>query len=215
MEIKKLIVGQLQTNCYIVSEKGSSETMLIDPGAEGNRIADACLQLEINPVLVVNTHAHYDHIGANAALKRRFPALRFAAGELDADAVTDPVMNLSAGFGVSETMPSPDIRLKDGDRTGLPECEFRVHHTPGHTRGGISLVSTDASPPVVFCGDLIFAEGVGRTDLPGGSAAKLRESIHNLLLACPDCSVLYPGHGPATTVGEQKQLYLAKPEQFI
>ncbi len=209
IKIKQLVVGPLETNCYLLREADSDEAVIIDPGADANRIADACDSMGAVPRLIVNTHAHFDHIGANGALKRHFPGLQIAAGALDAAAMADPVQNLSAGFGVHDDMPLPEVELEEGDKVEVGGDMLRVRFTPGHTRGGISLISDNNSPPAVFCGDLIFAQGMGRTDLPGGNMATLRESIRKLLSSCTDETVLYPGHENPITVGERrKQLEL-------
>ena len=192
------------TNCYLCHQEGTDKGIIIDPGADADKIAAACRQAGVSPTLAVNTHAHYDHIGANAALKNLYPGLRFAIGTLDADSLSDPEQNLSAGFGVNAEVPAAELQLDDGDTVNQNACDFRIHHTPGHTRGSVSLVSSGEQPWVVFCGDLLFADGVGRTDLPGGNSKQLRDSIEELLSSIPDDAILYPGHGPAVTVKERK-----------
>ncbi len=206
MKIQQIVVGPLQTNCYLVWGEGSREGTIIDPGADAEKIARAVTQSGVTPMMVVNTHAHYDHIGANPALKRLYPGLQFAVGALDAASVSDPMENLGYGLGFPEEIPPPDLELEDGDTVGAGECFFRVINTPGHTKGAISLVSGGEAKRALFCGDLIFEDGVGRTDLPGGDAGRLRESIDHVLSSYPDDTVLYPGHGPSITIGERKKL---------
>jgi len=206
MEIKNIVVGPLQTNCYLLSDSDSGDGIIIDPGADAGPIAETCAKLGIKPLLIVNTHAHFDHIGANRELKDRFPGLKIAAGALDAESLSDPTQNLTAGFGVQGKMPSAEIALKEGDRVDFGHCSLLVRHTPGHSIGSITLAAEKESPVPVFCGDLLFADGVGRTDLPGGDRHQLENSIRDVLSAYGDDAVLYPGHGPSITVGERKKL---------
>lgn len=207
MNIKRIIVGPLQTNCYLVWREGAGEAILTDPGAEADKIADACMKAGVSPRLAVNTHSHFDHTGANAGLKRRFPDLTIAVGTGDAASMACPHANLGAGFGMEEQVPEAELLLEDGTKIEAGGCSLRVLHTPGHSAGSISLISEAETPARVFCGDLIFADGVGRTDLPGGDAAQLWRSIENLLSLCSDETILYPGHGPSITAGERKRLF--------
>ncbi len=205
MNVKKIIVGPIETNCYLVREQNNQEVLIIDPGGEGGVIADTCNEWGLHPCMVVNTHAHFDHIAGNSYLKKHFPGLCFATGIHDADSIIDPEKNLGAGFGVTETVPETDRSLQDGDVLEAAGCQFRIMHTPGHTKGSISLISESGLPEAVFCGDLLFAQGVGRTDLPGGDASQLKDSIRALLAECDDRTQLYPGHGPDISAGERKQ----------
>ncbi len=192
MEILRLVVGVLATNCYIVVS-GKKNAFIIDPGDDAATIRDACAQRGIRPGFVVNTHGHIDHIKANSALK-----LPVAVHAADGKMISNPKKNLmTAFFGTFEGV-QPDRELKEGDRFELDELTFDVWHTPGHSPGGICLVGHG----VVFSGDTLFCDGVGRTDIPGGSAVKLQASLRRLG-SLPDDTVVYPGHGPKTTIGRE------------
>ncbi len=205
MVVKCVSVGPLGTNCYIVGCDRSGEAIVIDPGAEPDRIIRALRAAGLECRLIVNTHAHADHIMANGALKRASGAA-IAVHRVDADALSDPVASLAA---LTMTMrgrpepasPPPDRLLEEGDIVVAGSARLRVLHTPGHTPGSISLFGEGA----VFSGDTLFAGGgIGRTDLPGGSYEALVESIERKLFGLPDDTVVYPGHGPSTTIARER-----------
>jgi len=192
MEIRRLVVGQIATNCYIVASK-EKNAFIIDPGDDAAVIRKACATRKIRPRFIVNTHGHIDHIKANAALK-----LPVAVHEADSEMISRPEKNpMESFFGTFERV-APDRLLKEGDRLELDELVFEVWHTAGHSPGGICLVGHG----VVFCGDTLFCNGVGRTDFPGASAEKLEESLRRLA-TLDDATVVYPGHGPKTTIGRE------------
>jgi len=205
MEILRLIVGQMMTNCYIVWDKKSREAMVIDPGGDGLEIQSRIAKHNLNLRYIVNTHAHIDHILANGELKEAYPEALLLVHEADGPALTDPTANLSLFMNLHFRSPAPDRLLKDGDVIELGEHRFVVLHTPGHSAGGISLYCDDVKPPVLFCGDTLFQFSVGRTDFPGGSFATLSRAIREKLFVLPDETVVYPGHGPETTIGEEKR----------
>jgi glyoxylase-like metal-dependent hydrolase (beta-lactamase superfamily II) len=189
----------------------SNGCLLIDPGGEADLIIARLRHLGLQPELIVNTHGHADHLGANAELKRRFPDVTIAVGSTDAHLLASPVRNLAVFFARWTKSPKPDRLLADGDlveaaRVGLAgtRVALRVRELPGHTRGHIVLVAEGETPPVVFCGDTLFAGSIGRTDLPGGSHELLLAGIARVLLTLPPRTVLYPGHGPATTVAAER-----------
>lgn len=204
MDIVPIVVGPLETNCYVLVDGDAGECLVIDPGAEAERIAGQCSGHDADLTHILATHAHADHVGALAALKRRFPDARVCIGREDAALLGDRARNLSAMLGLGGEMPQPDRLLEDGDLVEFGQCVLRVMETPGHTRGEVSLVAEGEEPAVVFCGDLIFRGGVGRTDLPGGDEDALRRSIARVL-SLDDETVLMPGHGEPTTVGREKQ----------
>jgi len=202
--IIRLEVGPLASNAYLVRDNGGEEGAVIDPGAEGDRIVQRCRTEGIVPRLLINTHGHVDHIGANAALKAAFPDALLCVGARDADRLTDPVANLTALFGGSASGPAPDVLLEDGQELRFGSVALRIIETPGHTPGGVCLLAPDESPPQLFCGDLIFRRGVGRSDLPGGDPEELAASIKQRILTLPDETTIWPGHGEGTTVGEER-----------
>ncbi|NPV51940.1 MAG: MBL fold metallo-hydrolase [Firmicutes bacterium] len=210
MLVRCLAVGELETNCYIVACERTHEAIIIDPGAEPERVMAEVGGLGLSCLYIVNTHGHADHIGANGALKRATGA-RIAIHENDAPALLSPDVNLAgfmwpgrAGF----SGPPADILLRDGDVVQFGDERLRVIHTPGHTPGGICLVSVPHSdavpgPGQVFTGDTLFRAGMGRTDFPGGDEEALIQSIEGRLFKLPEEARVYPGHGPETTIGAE------------
>jgi len=195
LEVAVFAVGPLATNCYIVRETVSGKGVIIDPGAYDARVGEHIKAAGVDILNIVNTHGHADHIAGNAAFG--FPVLIHA---LDAPCLSDPVRNLSMFSGEDCSPVTAARTLEDGDRIAVGGLELEVIHTPGHTPGGISLRCGD----ILFSGDTLFFEGAGRTDLPGGEAAELARSIRERLFTLPDHVKVYPGHGPATTIGHEK-----------
>jgi len=208
--VKTLPVGPLQTNCYLVADAQAGEAMVIDPGAQSERIYAALGALCPTGVVVryvVNTHAHFDHVGANGPLMEELCAAQETPPKLVAHAEALP--GLAAGGGAAlfgfrlPPSPEPDWIVNEGDVLRLGAHELRVLHTPGHSPGSITLYC--AAQRAAFVGDVLFRQGVGRYDLPGGSWAVLKESIRARLYTLPDETIVYPGHGPATAIGREKK----------
>lgn len=200
MILEKFIVGPLETNCYIFADEDTKEAAVIDPGAEAAVLKNFITKNNLKLKYIINTHGHGDHIGANALLAQE-GGVELLIHELDADFLNTPSLNLSSAFGVRIKAPAATRLLKDGDRITVGSLSLEVLHTPGHTPGGISL----RSDGVVFTGDTLFYEGVGRTDLPNSSEKAILESIKNKLMALPDDCKVYPGHGPETTIGHERR----------
>ena len=205
MKIKKLVVGPLQANCYVVWDRAGGSAAIIDPGGDPEEIISVVDDEKLKPVVLINTHGHIDHIAANRAIKERYDIPLLIHRE-DSASLTDPGLNLSAmGFGQLDSPPS-DRELQDGDEIPVGEIMLKVISTPGHTPGGICLlISRSDQPDVIITGDTLFAGGVGRTDFPGGSWDLLMESIRNRLLSFPDETIILPGHGPHSTIGEERK----------
>ena len=204
--IKKLVVGPLQANCYLLSDAETRETAIIDPGGDAREIA-ACIESnQLKPVSIINTHAHPDHVAANAELKERYK-IPLLLHEDDA-----PVLAQSGMLGkliglFLEPSPPPDRLLHDGDEIKIGKLTLKVMHTPGHSAGSICLwyEGHGGETPVLFSGDTVFQDSVGRTDLPGGSYEALLGSIRTKIMPLPDRARILPGHGPETTVRREKR----------
>ena len=204
MIIEALELGPLMTNCYVVGCPETLEAMIVDPGGNGEVIA-ALRRHDLKPVKLLNTHGHADHIAGNGRLKQRFPDARLCIHREDAPMLGDPQQNLSAPFGVSLTSPRADRLLEDGDAIDEAGLHFDVIHIPGHAPGHVVFV-LPTEPALVFDGDVLFADSVGRTDLPRGSHEQLVTGIRQKLLTMPPDTRICPGHGPPTTVGRESRL---------
>ena len=196
MIIKNIVVGPNEANCYILGCGRTKEAAVIDPGSEGARITDAIKQSGLSPKFIINTHGHADHIAANRDL-----GLPVMIHRLDSECLKNPYKNLSVFFSFWVTSPKAERLLEDGDEIEVGGLILKVIHTPGHTPGSICL----KTGPVVFTGDTLFAGGIGRTDLPKSSEKDLFDSIKNKLLVLGDDVAIYPGHGPASTIGREKK----------
>ncbi len=202
MILKTLVVGPFASNCYIVGSESSKHGLIIDPGAEAKLILKTVNDLSLTISLIVVTHAHIDHIGALAPVKESTGA-KFAIHEAEAAASLGMFSRmLSSMTGGSFTQPpKPDRLLKDRDTIEIADLKFTVLFTPGHSPGGISLYGHG----ILFSGDTLFNYGIGRTDFPGCSYEQIMGSIKNKLMILPNETIVYPGHGPSTTIGEEKR----------
>jgi glyoxylase-like metal-dependent hydrolase (beta-lactamase superfamily II) len=199
MIIKRVEVGPFASNCYIIGSELTKEGMLIDAGADAGEIVKNVNKLGLDIKLIVLTHGHIDHIGALKEVKEATGA-EVAIHEADAPALQG--QRVSDFFGFSyQVPPPPDRVLKGGDSIDVGDLHFLVLHTPGHTAGGICLLGHG----VVFTGDTLFNYGIGRTDFPGGSHRQLLDSIHTKLMVLPDNTVVYPGHGPESTISAERR----------
>jgi len=196
MRVKRLVVGDLDANCYIISlEDGAC--IIIDPGADGDLIVRSIEDNELEPISIVLTHSHYDHIAAAPAIRERY-GIPILIHESDADSLADSKSNFSAVFDEPIAFRA-DKTISDGDIVELGGEKMTVLHTPGHSPGSICIRAND----FLISGDTIFREGIGRTDLPGGDYAQLTSSIRRIL-ELPDQTTLHPGHGPRTTIGAER-----------
>jgi hydroxyacylglutathione hydrolase len=200
--IETLPVGMIQTNCYIAGCEETKEGAIIDPGGHPERILAEVERHGLAIKAVLNTHAHFDHTDANGAI------VQSTGAPLALHPLDQPLLKASGGaamFGLqADPSPPPDLDLHDGDELEIGTLRFRVLHTPGHTPGHVCFY--EAEQGVLFDGDVLFYRGIGRTDLLGGNRQQLLDSIQQVLFALPDQTVVYSGHGPATTIGEEKQL---------
>jgi len=193
-------VGPLLENAYIVEHVPSRRAVVIDPGDEGEAILSEIGKLGLTVEKLLLTHGHFDHVGATGLLKEK-TAGKVYIHPADVDRLKGARrQGMLFGLWVPKT-PSPDVLVREGDRIAFGEGEFRVVHTPGHTPGGVSYLWGSKA----FVGDLIFAGSIGRTDLPGGDYDQLIRAVREKIFVLPDDTVLFPGHGPPTTVGEEKR----------
>jgi hydroxyacylglutathione hydrolase len=191
-------------NTYIAHRRGASEAVVIDPGFEPEPIIDYLSKQGLKLAAILNTHGHVDHIAGNAAIKEAFPDAPLVIGGGDAAMLTDPWLNLSAPFGMSITSPPADRTLREGETYEAAGLPLEVLEIPGHSPGHIVFVWRDETP-IVFGGDVLFAGSIGRTDFPGGDLNQLLGGIRAKLWPLPDATIVYPGHGPATTIGEERR----------
>ncbi|MFH1893406.1 MAG: MBL fold metallo-hydrolase [Candidatus Zixiibacteriota bacterium] len=198
-EIAVVTVGMLEVNCIIVHDPETMKGIIVDPGDEPERIVSFMQNNGIIPESIVLTHGHGDHIGAVDILRDEL-SIPVAIGRLDADMLTFAEKNLSADFGIRLDLKPADRLLEAGDKIHFGRVVLDVFHTPGHTRGSVTL----ATAGLAIVGDLVFCGSVGRVDLPGGSFQQLLTSIRERILSLPDDTLLYPGHGPVTTVGNER-----------
>lgn len=201
-KVERLVLGELDTNCWLVSDGEGGPLAVIDPAGEPQVLFQAIGDRLVG--VVVLTHGHFDHIGAAAAILES-SAAPLAAHEADAGSVTDPVANGGALFGFDAVAPDPDRKLKDGDTVSVGLLDLKVIHTPGHTPGSICLLIDADERPQLLSGDTLFAGSVGRTDLPGGDARALRASIARLA-SLPMETDVHPGHGPDTTIERESRV---------
>ena len=194
-----------EENCFVARNARRQDCLVVDPGLEPDKILAFLENERLTPAAILNTHGHADHIAGNAALKQRWPDCPLVIGAVDAPKLTDATLNLSAGFGLPVTSPPADRLLREGERYSAAGFDLDVLEIPGHSTGHIVFVWKGHAPIYVFGGDVLFAGSVGRTDFPDGSFPQLVQGIHEKLFTLPDDTVVLPGHGPATTVGDEKR----------
>ncbi len=203
MLVERFTVGLLYINCYLAVCTETKKAMIIDPGfnekAEAERIIKEIRQHNQQILYIVDTHGHPDHIAGNGIIKDATGA-PILIHEYDAPMLTDANRNLSTMFGYHVVSPPADKMLHDGDVIQVGEVKLKILHTPGHSRGSISLLGQDA----VFTGDTLFAGSIGRYDFPHSSSREMVSSLRRLA-TLPDHYKVYPGHGPASTIGEEKK----------
>ncbi len=200
MKYEHIIVGAIETNCYLVCCEETKECAVIDPGAEAQKIIQLIHQNDLKPTMVINTHGHVDHVGANRDLIDEYsvPLLIHSADSPMLDKVEQTELSFFLG---AKNSPPPDKLLVEGEKVVIGSVQLEIIHTPGHSPGSVSLMGED----ILFSGDTLFFGGVGRTDLPGGSWNELVCSIKEKILTLPEDTIVLTGHGPKTTVGQEKR----------
>lgn len=201
IEITMLMVGAIQTNCYIVNRKGSTDCIVIDPGDEAEKIASYLEKKGLSNQGILLTHGHFDHIMGVSKLQSLAGGTLYAY-EGEKELLADPGLNVSYMVN-EETALEAEVLLRDGQTLEIAGMDFTVIHTPGHTTGSCCYYLEQEK--ILFSGDTIFMESVGRTDFPTGNGRQLLESIRSRVLVLPPEVQIYPGHGPETSVAYEKQ----------
>ena len=200
MIIKNIVVGPLEVNCYILGCEDTKEAAIIDPGENADEIISNIEKEGLNPKFIINTHAHFDHIGGVKVIQDHFK-IDFILHEGDLFLVENASEQATA-FGLKPiSKPVVNKNATNGEKVNLGNKSITVIHTPGHSPGGVCYYSGNN----VFVGDTLFAGSIGRTDLPGGSYDTLINSIKENLFPLGDSTIVYPGHGPSTTIGNEKE----------
>ena len=202
MKIETLVLGSVRTNCYLLINEGTRETLVVDPADRVDVIARKIVDEDLTLKAILLTHGHGDHILAVNDLKKQFGVKVYAA-KAEEPLLLNPEQNLSqALFGIAVTV-KPDILLEDGQEFEAAGIRLRMIHTPGHTPGGCCYYQADEK--VLFSGDTLFCGSIGRTDFPGGSLSELIRSVKEKLLILPEDVKVYPGHEELTTIGHEKR----------
>lgn len=201
MKVETYVVGVVGTNCYFAVNEATKECLVIDPGDNADALAGKIRENGYTPVAVLLTHGHFDHIMGVEGLKEAFH-IPVYVHEDDGEMLRRPDLNAGAMIGARVSLTADEL-LHDGDELTLAGMKLRVIHTPGHTPGGVCFYFPEAE--VLFSGDTLFCESVGRTDLPGGSMGALMRSVKERVLKLPDLTVVYTGHGEPTQIGYEKR----------
>ncbi|MDD2690060.1 MAG: MBL fold metallo-hydrolase [Candidatus Omnitrophica bacterium] len=200
MILETVCVGQMQVNCYILAARDNSGAVIIDPGDDARKIKRILEKHKLNPAFIINTHGHYDHIGADDEFG--VPVYVHAK---DSPLLKNPELNLSSFFLSAYSVKERIIELEDKKTVEFGELQLEVIHTPGHTPGGICLLMKKPENKILFTGDTLFYRGIGRADFRGADEASLIKSIKERLLTLADDTVIYPGHGPSSTIGDERR----------
>jgi len=191
-------------NAFVLWQEGRTDAIVFDPGFDSRSILQLLERRKLRLAAILDTHGHIDHIAGNAALKQAHPDAPLVIGRNEIAALSDADVNLSRPFGIPITSPPPDRLVDDGEKIEIAGFSFEVREIPGHSPGSVVFVCTAYDPPFVIGGDVLFAGSIGRTDL-GGDYEQLMSGIFAKLLNLPDQTKVYPGHGPATTIGQEKR----------
>lgn len=205
LQVGRVVSMPFDENTYIAYFAGQRECIVFDPGLEPRLIIDFLAERSLQPVAILCTHGHCDHIAGNTTLKQRWPNCPILIGALDAPKLTDPELNLSAPFGLPMTSPPSNHTLNEGERFAAAGLDLFIFDTPGHSIGHIVFLCKQSTPWRLFGGDVLFRGSVGRTDFPDGDFETLKRAIHEKLFTLPDDTIVHPGHGPDTTIGHEKR----------
>ncbi len=200
MKVFSYVLGMIETNCYLIVNESSNQVIIIDPAEQAARIQEKVKEKQLVPVAVLLTHGHFDHIMAATDLAKEYD-IPIYASEAEVEILQNPQLNLSVTMNQNYAL-TPDVVIKDNESINLANMNIKVLHTPGHTAGGVCYYFQENA--VLFSGDTLFLESVGRTDLPTGNSELLLESIRHKLMVLHDDVKVYPGHGPCTTIAHEK-----------
>ena len=200
LKVEQYVVGPVQTNCYFAVNDETKEMILIDPGANADRLIQIIEKEKLNPVAILLTHGHFDHIGAANEVREHYGIKIYASCD-EEKLLASPARNLSNAYGMSLRVTA-DVLHNDGDILELAGLKIKAIHTPGHTEGGTCYYIESIG--VLFSGDTLFCESVGRTDFPGGSMSDIVHSIKDKLMVLPDDTKVYTGHGEGTSIGYER-----------
>lgn len=204
LRLRTIVSMPFEENCYVIGRADRRDVVVVDPGFEPDLILEYLQDEGLTVAAILNTHGHADHIAGNAAMKEAFPDAPLVIGIGDAPMLTDADLNLSAPFGLAVVSPPADRTLVEGERIDYAGLDLDVLEIPGHSPGHIVFILKGDKTHIIG-GDVLFRGSVGRTDFPGGSFELLRSGIHAKLWPLPDDAVIYPGHGPVTTIGHEKR----------
>jgi hydroxyacylglutathione hydrolase len=204
-QIKVIESAPFAENAYVLWRRGNREALVVDPSFDTDSILEWLDREGLALAAIINTHGHADHIAGNSAIKEIFPNSPLIIGKNDASLLTDADANLSAPFGMPLISPPADRTVDQGDRLELAGFSFEVREIPGHSPGSVVFVCRDFEPNFVLGGDVLFAGSVGRTDLEYGDGPLLFSGIKSKLFDLPDDTLVFPGHGPPTTIGRERR----------
>lgn len=204
LQIHTIVSMPFQENTYIVWREGSSDALVIDPGLEPDVILSFLQDRELDVAAILNTHGHGDHIAGNADVKKAYPRAPLIIGVNEAYLLGDPEANMSAFFDYPIQSPTADRLVKEGETICVAGISLEVLEVPGHSPGHVAFLYR-GEPYIIFGGDILFRGSIGRYDLPYGNGPLLMQGIRDKLFTLPSDTVVYPGHGPVTTVGHERQ----------
>jgi glyoxylase-like metal-dependent hydrolase (beta-lactamase superfamily II) len=200
MIFEKVCLSPYEVNCYVLAQERNKEAIIIDPGGEPDKIKKILAKHKLKPGFIINTHGHLDHIGADDAF-----GVCVYIHKKDLEFLTNPELNLSRMFTMPLRISAQRRTLEGGEEISLGNIRLQVLHTPGHTPGGICLLLKEPQDNILFSGDTLFCQGIGRTDFPLASLEQLKNSIREKLFVLDNQMRVYPGHGPSTTIGQEKK----------
>jgi hydroxyacylglutathione hydrolase len=204
MKIDHLILGEYENNCYVLRKSDEvSDCLIIDTSLPDPKLNNFLKRHNLNPLAVIITHGHADHIVGLTDLRKNYPDIKVYIHDLDQHMLTEAELNLSALVGRDFKTAPADVIVQDGDMIEIAGLKLKVLHTPGHTQGGICLYCQEDG--VLFSGDTLFSDSIGRADFPGGDMEQLIQGIRAKLLTLPEETKVYPGHGQATTIKREKK----------